>query len=113
VRAWSVALDSNDNEAAARLFAPNAHVIQGQLDVHLRTHRLAVAFNSSLPCSGRITHLDRVGDIVTATFAIGPRGGDYPPCLGSGDRVSAAFTIRHGLIVEWQQLDTQSGTATA
>ena len=113
VRAWSVAINSNDNEAAARLFAPNARVIQGPLDIHLRTHRLAVAFNASLPCSGRVVLLFRDGDVVTATFALGPRGGDYPPCIGSGDRAAAAFTIRRGRIVEWQQIEPPPASAAS
>jgi hypothetical protein len=56
VRAWSRALNANDNEAAAALFAPRARVVQPGVDVRL-TPQLAVAFNASLPCGGRITDL--------------------------------------------------------
>jgi hypothetical protein len=57
VRAWSDALNANQNEAAARLFAANARVVQGPFDIRLRTHRAAVEFNAALPCAGRIVRL--------------------------------------------------------
>jgi hypothetical protein len=113
VRAWSVAIDSNDNEAAARLFAPNARILQGSLDVRLNSHKLAVAFNESLPCSGRLTRMYQQGDVVTATFVLGPRGGDNPPCTGAGDKAYAAFTVRHGHIVQWQQIFAPPPSANA
>ena len=47
VRAWSKALNANDNKAAAALFAPGAELIQG-VDV-LLTPTLALAWNQSLP----------------------------------------------------------------
>jgi len=103
VRAWSLAINSDDNEAAARLFAQNARIIQGPIDVRLTTHRLAVLFNRSLPCSGRIVRLDRSGDVVTATFVLGPRPSG-PLCTGPGEKATAAFTIRDGKIVVWHQI---------
>jgi limonene-1,2-epoxide hydrolase len=112
VRAWSLALDSNDNEAAARLFAPNAEVKQGPLDVRLRTHRIAVLFNKSLPCSGRIVRIVREGDVVTATFVLGRRPSG-PLCTGPGQKATAAFTIRHGKIVVWQQIPTPAAGSSA
>jgi hypothetical protein len=112
VRAWSVAINSNDNDAAARLFAPNARVIQGPLDFRLRTHRLAVLFNKSLPCSGRIAGIFQDGDVVTATFVLGPRTA-FPLCTSDGSKATAEFTIRHGLIVVWQQIETPGPTLGA
>jgi hypothetical protein len=35
VRAWSQALNTNDNEAAAELFAPGARVVQPGVDARL------------------------------------------------------------------------------
>jgi len=61
VRAWSAALDRNDNEQAARLFADGAQVVQNGEET-LLTHADAVRWNAGLPCGGRISHpsvLDR------------------------------------------------------
>src|SRR5439155_25618553 len=73
VRAWSKALNAGDNDAAADLFAPRAEVIQGRVVIRLRTHADAVAWNSGLPCSGKIVGLYTRGATVTATFLLGNR----------------------------------------
>jgi hypothetical protein len=100
VRAWSRALNANDNEAAAALFARGARVIQPGVDVRV-SPRLAVAFNASLPCGGRILRLRREGGRVTATFLLVERPGHR--CDAPGEKAGAVFTVRHGLIVRWQQ----------
>jgi hypothetical protein len=56
VRAWSAALDRNDNEHAARLFADGAQIVQNGEEI-LLTHADAVRWNAGLPCGGRISHL--------------------------------------------------------
>jgi limonene-1,2-epoxide hydrolase len=48
VRAWSKALNANNNTAAAKLFAPNARVVQPGLDARLSTRAVAIAFNDAL-----------------------------------------------------------------
>jgi hypothetical protein len=101
VRAWSRALNANDNEAAAALFAPRARVVQPGVDVRL-TPQLAVAFNASLPCGGRITDLRVKGDRVTATFALTERPGHR--CDAPRQKAAALFVVRRGLIVRWQQV---------
>jgi limonene-1,2-epoxide hydrolase len=68
VRAWSKALNANNNTAAAKLFAPNARVVQPGLDARLSTRAVAIAFNDALPCAGRIVALTVKGDRATATF---------------------------------------------
>ena len=73
VRAWSQALNQDDNDTAANLFAPNARVVQGNTVLRLKTHEDAVAWNSALPCSGLITSIHSRGAIVTATFRLGDR----------------------------------------
>src|SRR6267378_2927069 len=60
VRAWSAALDRNDNEQAARLFADGAQIIQNGEET-LLTHADAVRWNAGLPCGGRISHLELHG----------------------------------------------------
>jgi hypothetical protein len=104
VRAWSKALNAGDNEAAARLFAVGAVVIQGPYGVRLATHRMAVEFNASLPCSGEILKMKRKGEVVTAIFVLGDRPASR--CDGPNQRAAAAFTIRKGKIVRWEQVPT-------
>jgi hypothetical protein len=102
VRAWSRALNANDNEAAAALFAPGARVVQPGVDVRV-TARLALAFNASLPCGGRITRLQRHGRRVVATFVLTER--PKHRCDGPGQQAAALFVVnRRGLIVRWEQV---------
>jgi limonene-1,2-epoxide hydrolase len=110
VRAWSRALNTNDNERAASLFAPNARVIQPGIDVRLNSHRLAVAFNQALPCAGRIVEIRVSGERATATFVLGTR--PKHRCDGPGQRAAALFVVHDGKIVRWQQVAVpQSPTA--
>ena len=102
VRAWSRALNSNDNEHAARLFAHNARVVQPGVDVRLNTHALAVAFNAALPCAGRIVEIRVSGNRATATFVLGQR--PKHRCDGPGAKAAALFVVRQGKIVLWQQV---------
>ena len=102
VRAWSRALNANDNEHAARLFAPNARVIQPGVDVRLRTHEIAVAFNDALPCAGRIVAISVHGERATATFVLGRRPKHV--CDGLGQKAAALFVVHAGKIVRWQQV---------
>jgi limonene-1,2-epoxide hydrolase len=107
VRAWSKALNADDNVAAGALFAPNARIVQGALDVRLRTRALAVAFNASLPCSGKILALRVSGDRVTATFVLGER--PHHRCDAPGGKAAALFVIRNGKIALWKQIPVPSG----
>ena len=107
VRAWSRALNANDNEHAARLFAPNARVIQPGVDVRLRTHAIAVAFNDALPCAGRVISIRVRGERATATFVLGTR--PKHRCDGLGQKAAALFVVHAGKIVRWQQVPVPSG----
>jgi limonene-1,2-epoxide hydrolase len=102
VRAWSKALNANDNEHAARLFARNARVVQPGLDVRLPTHAIAVEFNASLPCAGRIVAITVKGSRATATFVLGQR--PKHRCDAPGVKAAALFVIRAGKIIRWQQV---------
>ena len=106
VRAWSKALNAGDNDAAASLFAPNAEVVQGSVVTTLRTHADAVAWNTDLPCSGKIVALTTRGAVVTATFLLGDRPSSA--CDGPGHRATAVFRIRDGKIVLWHQVPNAS-----
>jgi limonene-1,2-epoxide hydrolase len=101
-RAWSKALNANDNVAAAKLFAHNARVIQPGVDVRLSSRTLAVAFNASLPCSGRIVAVEVKGARATATFVLGER--PKHRCDAPGVKAAAVFTVRGGKIVQWEQV---------
>jgi hypothetical protein len=101
VRAWSAALDRNDNEHAARLFAHGARIIQdGELT--LSTHADAVRWNAGLPCGGRISALEVHGhDEVLAVFDLSSR--PQHRCDGIGRQAAALFQVEHGEIVLWHQ----------
>ncbi len=103
VRAWSEAVNSEDNASAARLFAEGAQVIQGTDIRRLRTFEEARTWNEGLPCSGRILALEVQGAVVRATFLLGNRG--RTRCDGPGQRARALFRVEHGKIVLWHQLD--------
>jgi hypothetical protein len=105
VRAWSEAVNTDDNDGAARLFAEGARVVQGSEVRRLKTFEDARAWNSSLPCSGRILSLTARDDTVRVTFVLG----DRPPktCDGPGERALALFRVREGKIVLWHQLQPE------
>ncbi|MGH3004663.1 MAG: hypothetical protein ACRDOS_01930 [Gaiellaceae bacterium] len=102
VRAWSRALNAGDDGAAADLFAVGAQIEQGGLRLTVRTRADPLAWNRSLPCSGRIVDLETMGEDTTATFLLGNRGASA--CDVSGGRVTAVFRVREGKIVLFRQL---------
>jgi len=101
-RAWSQALNTGDNERAAKLFAPNAQVVQGGTSIRLRTLADAIRWNASLPCSGRILEVETRGHEATATFELGNR--TTSACDAPGATASAIFDVRDGKIVLWHQI---------
>jgi limonene-1,2-epoxide hydrolase len=101
VRAWSAALDRNDNEQAARLFADGAQVIQNG-ETTLATHADAVRWNAALPCGGRISHLEVRGENqVLAVFELEER--PRHRCDANGGQAAALFRVERGRIVLWHQ----------
>jgi limonene-1,2-epoxide hydrolase len=102
VRAWSKALNANDNAGAAKLFAPGARVIQPGVDVALTSPALALAFNESLPCAGKIVRITVKGNRATATFVLGQR--PKHRCDAPGAKAAAIFTVQRGKIVRWEQV---------
>jgi limonene-1,2-epoxide hydrolase len=101
VRAWSQELNQGDNQAAAKLFAPGAEIIQAGMTLRLNTRAQAVAWNEGLPCSGEIVSIRTRGDVTTATFVLGNR--PKSKCDGPGQRATAIFRVRKGKIVLWHQ----------
>jgi limonene-1,2-epoxide hydrolase len=101
VRAWSQELNSGDNQAAAKLFAPGAEVVQAGTTMRLDTQAEAIAWNAALPCSGRLVSIKTTGDTTRATFILGDR--PQSKCDGPGSRATAIFRVRRGKIVLWHQ----------
>lgn len=101
-RAWSHDLNANRNAAAARLFAPNARVVQPGVDVRLTSRQLAIGFNDALPCAGRIVATTVHGDRVVATFVLGQRPKHH--CSSPGVKAAALFVVRGGKITLWRQV---------
>ena len=101
-RAWSAALNSDDNKAAAALFAKDAKVIQDDVVV-LHSHDDALEWNRLLPCGGTIlaVTLQRT-DEVLVTFQLKERPGHA--CDGPGQEAAAVFQVEHGKIVLWHQV---------
>jgi hypothetical protein len=106
VRAWSEELNAGDNEAAGKLFAPGAVVVQGGTTLRLRNRAQAIAWNAALPCSGRIVSIRANRDTARATFVLGDRRTSM--CDGPGQRATAIVRVRKGLIVLWHQTGTQA-----
>jgi limonene-1,2-epoxide hydrolase len=108
VRAWSQALNENDNERAADLFARDAQVVQAGRELTLKTHADAVAWNAALPCSGKIVSIESHGNTATATFLLDNRR--HSSCDGPGERASAIFKVVKGKIVLWHQTPAKGPT---
>ena len=102
VRAWSRALNADDNLAAAQFFARNAQVIQPPLATRLTSAQLALEFNASLPCAGKVVRLTVKGKRVTAVFVLGHR--PKHTCDGPGQKAAAVFVVENGLITLWEQI---------
>lgn len=103
VRAWSEAVNSDDNAGAAHLFAEGARVVQGGDVRRLETFAEARDWNTALPCSGRILSLTERGETVRVTFVL--RNRSHSKCDGPGERAHALFRVRDGKIVLWHQLE--------
>ena len=108
VRAWSAALNQDDNNTAASLFAQGAEVVQNGHVLTLRNRHQAVAWNSALPCSGKIVSIHTRGQTATATFVLGDRR--HSRCDGPGQEATAIFKVVRGKIVLWHQTNTKGPT---
>jgi hypothetical protein len=100
IRGWNKAINAGDYEKAASYFAPKAIVTQDYV-LQFPNHKIAVEWNSGLPCRADITFIRPEATTSLAGFHLreGPRGG----CKGGGS-AQVRFTIRNGLIRRWQQI---------
>jgi hypothetical protein len=101
VRNWSEALNADDNDGAADLFASGAEVVQAGRSYRLSRHDEAVRWNAALPCNGTIVELEVDEHEVTAVFVLSDS--KTMPCDAPGARTTAIFTVRDGKIVRWEQ----------
>ena len=63
----------------------------------LTTHKLAVEWNSGLPCSGRIVSITVKKNVAAATFVLGERPRHH--CDAPGQKAQAELTVRNGKIL--------------
>jgi hypothetical protein len=100
IRGWNRAINSGHYERAASYFAQHAVVTQDYV-LQFPNHKIAVEWNSGLPCRADITFIRAEHTTSLAGFRLreGPHGG----CKGGG-HATVRFTIRNGLIQRWQQL---------
>jgi hypothetical protein len=102
-RAWSAALNQNDNERAGRLFSDGAQIVQGGSEL-LQTHAAAVRWNAGLPCGGTITLLEPRGDgEILAVFRLTER--PHHICDAPGQLAAVLLEVKDGQIVLWHQTD--------
>lgn len=100
IRGWNRAVNSGDYKRAASYFATHAVVTQDYV-LQFPNRKIAVEWNSGLPCRADITFIRGEQATTLAGFRLreGPHGG----CKGGG-HATVRFTIRNGLIQRWQQL---------
>ena len=108
-RAWSAALNHDDNRSAAALFAKNARVIQDS-ELVLGDSKDALEWNRLLPCGGVIQSVTtQKPDEVLVVFQLTERPGHK--CDGPGQFAAAVFQVEHGKIVLWHQVPPPNPSA--
>jgi hypothetical protein len=100
IRGWNKAINSGHYAKAASYFAPNAVVTQDYV-LQFPNHKIAVEWNSGLPCRADITFIKPEPTTTLVGFHL--RQGPHGACRGGGS-AQVRFTIRNGLIRRWQQL---------
>lgn len=100
IRGWNKAVNGGNYEKAASYFAVNAIVMQDYI-LQLPNHKIAVEWNSGLPCRADITFIKAERATSLAGFHL--RTGRHGGCKGGGS-AQVRFTIRGGLIRRWQQI---------
>lgn len=105
IRGWNKAENAGDYERAASYFARGAFVIQSYI-LQLQNQRVAVDWNSSLPCRADITFIQ--GEEATTLVSFKLRQGRTGQCK-EGGTAQVRFTIRGGRIQQWRQLPEQTG----
>lgn len=102
VRAWSDAVNTAENERAAKLFAGGAITVVGATERSLHTREEAIAWTAALPCAGLVRKLATHQDIVTVLFLLGDR--ERGSCAARNGTATIEFEVRHNKIVFYRQL---------
>lgn len=102
VRAWSAALNANDNATAGALFVENAVIFAPAAQFRLANLDQATRFNDSLPCGGEIVDIRYADETVTVTFRLIERPAHR--CDDPGGLAAAEFLILDGKIIAWRQI---------
>jgi len=97
-------VNAGDDEAAARMFAGDARVVEAGSVRRLRTFDEAHAWHLRLRCSRRVVRLRSQEARVRATFLLGDRGRNGS-CARRGMRADELFRVRNGKIVLWHELE--------
>ncbi|HSC92313.1 MAG TPA: hypothetical protein VLB86_11720 [Gaiellaceae bacterium] len=95
VRAWAESVRSGDAEAAARLFARGAEVVDGDRRIVLRTEADALRYTRRDACAGVIVRIDDRGRTIEAEFDLDAAG--RRRCDGAY-RSRALFRVADGRI---------------
>ena len=100
---WSAALDRNDNEAAARLFADDAQSRAGRRARCCATMPTPCSGTRPCPAAGTITSSRRTSETDVLVVFRARRSARGHRCDGPGARAAALFRVRDGQIVLWHQ----------
>jgi len=103
VRAWSAALNRDDEETASALFGPKAVFVAGDYQTVLRTRAEVLAFHRAMGWCGPIVRLVANGNEVEAQFSLASRPNGRCE-RGGRERGSVYFRIRDGKIVFFDQI---------
>jgi hypothetical protein len=100
LRAWTQAVNEDDNVRAASYFAPNAVEINPEGErTPIPDQATAIALNTSLGCSAQIQSLNTHGDTATSVVKLGERRSNPGGCGADvGRRLPVSITIRNGKI---------------
>jgi len=101
VRAWSDALATKDDAAAAAHFVERPIIIQGLLPTRPSSQEAIERWHSTLECAGRIVGMAVEGRRVTATFELHDR--PESRCPARGFQTTVVFNVEDGLILTWEQ----------
>jgi hypothetical protein len=95
VRAWAESVRLGDAEAAARLIAPGAEVVDGARTTVLRTEADALRYSRNEACAGGVVRIEQRGGTVEAEFDV--RGAAPRHCGGAAVE-RTLFRVRDGRI---------------
>ncbi|MGE5690191.1 MAG: hypothetical protein ACM33B_06510 [Pseudomonadota bacterium] len=104
VRAWAESVRLGHVEAAARLLAPGAEVIDGDRRLVLRTEGDALRYSRREACAGAVVRIEEEGGTVEAEFDVGPAS--LAHCEGAV-RERALFRVRDGKITFLHRLPSR------